>query len=223
MSKQDAGNPVIDAVESLADGEVASLTTPAPAPALPYAKPGHGRNQFTWTKDRPGPGAGKKGNSNALKSGLRSKKVLREALRLGKLPAKYAKQEKQLASLRSQIESAVIDTYGEINLTRAALVETVLTNEIRRWLAWLWLWEAHEKLDPESRLRFMAEMAVASTARDKALERLALGRKVNISSAWDRLEHVQRDNVGPPVVTSRPVVMVDAIVVDAKSIEGTDP
>lgn len=159
--------------------------------------PGRGRNRFTWQKGV-SHGPGSKGGANNLRTGNKKDGIaMRNALNLGKLPPRFKHREHQLAMLRNQVEGAVIEAHGGINLQRAALIQTILRNELRAWLAWQWLDESYDKLDALDRLRILDHIAQASQCRDKAIAALDLGRtpKAKVANAFAELQRQRIQNV----------------------------
>jgi hypothetical protein len=107
---------------------------------------------------------------------------MRHGLRAGQLPkdAKYI--EHRMNAFRRELETALIDSKGEINLTDAAFIQTALRWERHATLAQRWLTKNSDKLKPEQLLTFSREIARASAERDKALTALQLDGK--LKSPW---------------------------------------
>jgi hypothetical protein len=108
------------------------------------------------------------GNGNALKTATYS-----HALALGKMPPKFSYIRKLLASLKQQIEAAVLDARDEIDLVDAATIQTILRAERHaRLCERLLVTEAD--MDVDQRTNLSREAHRASEARDKALRSLDL-------------------------------------------------
>jgi hypothetical protein len=84
--------------------------------------------------------------------------------------------ENAVNSLRRQVEEAVIAAKGEITLSDAATINSVLKWERHGQLALTWLRREAANLSPSDRLRFSEAIAKASDNRDKAIRSLGLDR-----------------------------------------------
>ncbi len=168
-----------------ATGNGTPMHAPATAtPAKPAPKPRFGTGSaFKGKAGRSGPA---KGNSNALRHGLKC----------GKLPADAKYVENRLNAFRRTLEAAVIDNKGEVNLQDAASIQTCIRWERHACLAQRWLNKMQDELKPEQRLNFSREIARASAERDKAIAALQLGAKV--AAPWlalpDESEHTSNGN-----------------------------
>jgi hypothetical protein len=99
----------------------------------------------------------------------------RYSLRLGALPKGCGHIRRSIASLRRQLEQAIVATRGEIDLPSAALVQTACRHERHAQLAAKWLRDHAADLAPTDALAISRDIARASADRDKAI--LALGLK----------------------------------------------
>ncbi len=108
---------------------------------------------------------GQPGNRNNLRHGLRG---------IGKLPDCMAYLEHQLNNFRRQLEDAVMLAKGDVNITDASLINSALKWEYHGRQAQRWLAQKADELSPDQQLRFSAEVAKASDARDKAIRALNL-------------------------------------------------
>ena len=131
--------------------------TPMKASAKPTPK------RFCGVKGRSGP---PRGNENALRHGLKA----------GKLPRNARYIEHQMNNLRRQLEQAVMQAKGEVNLLDAASIQTAVKWERHGELALRWLRLEGDTLKPTERLQFSREIARASAERDKALQALGLDK-----------------------------------------------
>jgi hypothetical protein len=104
------------------------------------------------------------GNRNSLRHGLRA----------GSLPkgASYIKREINL--LRREIETAVMNRHGEIDLYRAALIQTAIRWERHGMLVQRWLRREAGEMDAAQRLAYSRDIARASESRDRCLKELGL-------------------------------------------------
>jgi hypothetical protein len=115
---------------------------------------------------KPGRSGPPNGNANALRHGLRG----------GKLPKGCQYIENRVNSLRRQVEAAVIEAKGEINVVDAAAINSVLKWERHGLLAAHWLRHQGDKLSPTELLKFSEAIAKASDARDRNIRALGLDR-----------------------------------------------
>lgn len=118
---------------------------------------------------------GQPGNVNTQRHGLRG----------GKLPPGCAYIENAVNSLRRQVEAAVIEQKGEINIVDAAAINSILKWERHGLLASHWLRKEATTLTPADRLRFSEAIAKASDQRDRNIRVLGLG--VQVAKPWTAL------------------------------------
>lgn len=109
---------------------------------------------------------GQRNNTNALRHGMRA----------GKLPPGCLYIEHRTNDLRRQIEAAVVAVKGQVTLSDAATIKTIVDWEKHRALAQRWLRLQADKLKPMELLNFSREVAKASTEMDKAIRVLGLDR-----------------------------------------------
>ena len=123
---------------------------------------------------QPGNQVGK--GHGAPKGDRNGRAMLRHGLKAGVLPKDCKYVEDRLNQFRRRMEDCCLDTHGEVSLTHAACIQTVLRWERHAALAQRWLVKAGDDLSPADRLKFSEQIAKASSARDKALARLQLDR-----------------------------------------------
>lgn len=116
---------------------------------------------------------GPKGNTNAQKHGLRTK--YRDGLTLGRLPAGCSWLRRKVSCFRLALESAVLDTVGELGIVDVAVVQTACRWEVHAELCRRWLCEGD--LTPEQKLAFSKQVAWASSQRDGCLAKLRIDRR----------------------------------------------
>lgn len=104
------------------------------------------------------------GNTNSVRHGLRS----------GNLPKGLTWAARRINVFRKVIEDALIAKKGEVNLTDAATINTLVRYERHAILANHWLAKEAENLNPDQRLKYSEAIAKASEARDKHLRLLGL-------------------------------------------------
>ncbi|MCI0643212.1 MAG: hypothetical protein L0Y72_06530 [Gemmataceae bacterium] len=139
-----------------------------PSNASGKARPGfHGK---------PGRSGPPKGNSNAQRHGMKG----------GKLPKGCMYIEHRVNSLRRQMETALMEAKGEINIIDAAAINSILKWERHGLLAAHWLRKEADKLSASDRLRFSEAIAKASDNRDRNIRALGLDRD-NANSILDAL------------------------------------
>ena len=107
-----------------------------------------------------------KGNGNAIRHGLKS----------GKLPRDARYIEYQMNGLRRILEAAVMAARSEVTIPDAAAIQTAVKWERHGALCLRWLRVEGEKLKPEQKMTFSREIARASAERDKAIAALRLDR-----------------------------------------------
>ena len=108
-----------------------------------------------------------KGNSNAIRHGLRA---------VATLPPGCNWVRKRLVQFRQSVEGAIVDTHGEVDLFRAATLQTAVRWEAVAQLAARWLREAGDTLSPTDKLTFVRQAAMASESRDRSLKALGLDK-----------------------------------------------
>lgn len=120
---------------------------------------------------------GQPGNTNALRHGLKS----------GSLPkdAKYIQH--QINKLRRILEAAVLEVKGQITLTDASCILSAIQWEKHKALCHRWLRIEGDSMKPTDRLTFSREIARASNERDRCIRELDLDRDP-IQSQWDALD-----------------------------------
>lgn len=117
--------------------------------------------------EKRGRGSGNKwGNSNGMRHGLRG----------SKLPKGCQYIENRVNLLRRQVEAALVELKGDITITEAAAINSILKWERHGLLAAHWLRKEATSLTPSDRLRFSEAIAKASDNRDKAIRSLRLDR-----------------------------------------------
>jgi len=121
------------------------------------------------TAPAPKPNGAPLGNVNALKHGLRAKRLLP----LGDLGKGFKLVERSLRGFRRSLEAAVIERHGEITLPMAAIVNTAMRAEQSCQLSQRALRDAGQ-LSPSERLSFHRELRLASEQRDRNIRLLGL-------------------------------------------------
>ncbi|MDX1968992.1 MAG: hypothetical protein SFV23_17585 [Planctomycetaceae bacterium] len=112
------------------------------------------------------------GNRNARKHGLRGRKLSREERYIAN----------STTAFQRETESAVIERFGEVDLYRAAVIQSAVRHETRAQLIGRWLRVAEEqgeKLTLIDRANLLKQLSDASDARDKCLERIGLDKPVS--------------------------------------------
>ena len=125
-------------------------------------------------KGRKGKSGAPKGNTNAIRHGMRG----------SKLPDGCKYIEGRVNALRRMVEQALIAQKGEIGIVEAAAVNSILKWERHGLLAAHWLRHEADKLSASDRLKFSEAIAKASDNRDKAIRSLNLDAEKN---PWDAL------------------------------------
>jgi hypothetical protein len=115
---------------------------------------------------KPGRSGPAKGNGNAIRHGMKG----------NKLPKGCAYIENRVNSLRRQVEAALIEAKGAINIVDAAAVNSILKWEKHGLLAAHWLRKEADKLSAGDRLKFSEAIAKASDNRDRNIRLLGLDR-----------------------------------------------
>ena len=98
-------------------------------------------------------------------------------MKSGQLPKDCKFIEWRLNAFRRTLEAAVLSAKGEVTLTDAASIQTVIRWERHAILAQRWLVKAGDTLKAAERLNFSREIARASAERDKAITALGLNAK----------------------------------------------
>jgi hypothetical protein len=128
------------------------------------------------------PPHGNKGNTNAIRHGMRG----------GKLPPGCGYIEIRVNNLRREVEAAVVAQKGQIDIVDAAAVNSILKWERHGLLAAHWLRREADKLSAADRLRFSEAIAKASDQRDRNIRALGLGLEQPIN--WVRMLSQNQNN-----------------------------
>lgn len=119
-----------------------------------------------------------------------------------RLPADCNRLANEMASIREQLEAAVMARHGEINIFHAAAIDSVLTHHKRLRLLERWLVRPkHVRQTPgnidrenttsaielSERVKILKEESAASDARAKAINALSLGPPVLNNLPWDQI------------------------------------
>lgn len=148
-------------------------------PENPAPRKGHGQ------KGRSGP----PGNKNALTHGWRG------YLATGKLPPGSSYLRKQLTAFRKALEAGVVAKAGEVSLTSAAAIQSVVQHEAHRQLLGRWLAAAPADLRLETRVATLDAIARAVDRRDKCLRSLDLDASLD-GDDWAALDRERRARKG---------------------------
>ncbi len=105
-----------------------------------------------------------------------SQNHFRHGLRAGKLPREMGYIENAINSLRRQLETAVVECKGAVNIPDASLIDSAAKWERHGRIALHYLRRKGSELTPADCLRFSEAIAKASDARDKAIRLLQLDR-----------------------------------------------
>ena len=129
----------------------------------------------------------KKKKQKGGKAGTHSTRfnALRHGLASGQLPKGCTWVSAMLSRLRRALEEAVIASKGEVSLMDACFVSTAIRWERHAALAQRWL-RITESLTVEQQLAFSREIAIASTNRDKSIERLGIQNGQDVLAALYR-------------------------------------
>lgn len=115
---------------------------------------------------------GKPGNLNAVKNGTRLTRLI-----LGELPANMHRQIVQARAYRRMLEDLVMTRHGEVNATKAHLIDEATQAEVHasvcRWL----LRSRIETMSTSDIARCSEQVLKAKTIRNKAVERLELDQR----------------------------------------------
>lgn len=131
------------------------------------------------------------GNKNSMTHGLRTD----FRFPLGKLAPDLKKIEEQANGFRRAVEAAVMAKHGRIDFRAAAAISTAARWERHALLAQRWLKLRGDVMKDSDRLKFSESVALASTNRDKCIDRLRLD--VSAGDIFDTL-------YGPDALTAEP-------------------
>lgn len=109
---------------------------------------------------------------NNLRHGLR-------AATLGKVPKGASYVGRLLTRLRKDLEAAVVEAKGELNLQDSLTVNTACRWERHALLANRWLAHNSETMTFDQRLNFSRDIARAAENRDRAVRNLGLDQNAN--------------------------------------------
>lgn len=97
-------------------------------------------------------------------------------LALGRMPKGCSYIYQLVGGLRKQLEDAVVNKQGELNIYHAAVVQTACRLEGRAQLLSRWLKQKGDGMNDGTRLQYLRDITLASEARDRALKQLGLDR-----------------------------------------------
>ena len=126
-------------------------------------------------------------NGNAKKHGIYS---------LGKLPAGASYVRKIIGKFRSELEKAVLDKHGEIDVMRSATIQTACRHEQVALLAGRWLRNHIGEMTHAERLTYLKTVADASERRDKAIKSLEIEKSTH--DPWAEIYNVKSDALNGP-------------------------
>lgn len=138
----------------------------------------------------PTPAAGAYGRPGAP---MKNRNGMRHGLRSGALPRGAAYVKREVDEMRVAIEDAVMARKGAIDIFDAATIQSAMRWERHALLAQRWLRQSCETMTPDQRLAYSREIARASSARDRCLERLGLDRR-SLGDTLDALYGEMPDN-----------------------------
>lgn len=126
---------------------------------------------------------GTQGNQNAATHGVYG------FLTTGRMPKSASYVKRQLGVFRRSLEQITTAKYGEITLSKAALISSAIRHEGRFQLLARWLSKVDEASPLKDRLELLRAMGDATEARDRALRSLGInGEPADAATAfYDRL------------------------------------
>lgn len=111
------------------------------------------------------------GSRNAARNGTKLNR-----LNLGLLPRGMRRQEANARRYRRELEQAVVDAKGEVNLFDAHMINECVTAELHAAVC-RWLFQTRlERMQPSDIARCSEQILKARTVRNKAFEKLGLDR-----------------------------------------------
>ena len=151
--------------------------------------------------------AAQNGNRNAIKTGVHS------YMSTGRLPPGCSYVTRLINRMRGQLEAAVGERHGEVDVYRAAVVQSACRHESRCILLQRYLREASDELSVTDRATLLREMSNATTQRDRCLKQAGLDQT--------DADHALAALYGPQTPTN---VKRDSSVIDtaARPSEGAD-
>jgi hypothetical protein len=120
------------------------------------------------------------------------------------LPKHCGHVQRATCHFRRQLEAAVLDVKGQIDIVDAAFINTAYRAERHAQLAQRWLSIEAERMSPADRINYSREVVRASESRDRAISNLKLDCKP--SDIWDSLAHVAFDVDSAPNAEPAPEV-----------------
>ena len=158
------------------------VNTPNKGPCKP-APARFGKGQPSHYCGRKGRSGAPKGNTNAVRHGMVG----------SKLPEGCRYIEHRVNALRRNMEQALLELRGEINIVDAATINSILKWEKHGLLASHWLRHQIDTLSALERLKFSEAIAKASDARDRNIRALGLDVKPDPWAELDALPAVASD------------------------------
>lgn len=116
-------------------------------------------------------------NRNATKHGLRA----------NRLPPGTERLAGHLKKLQADLEAAIIEREGEVDIYHAALVQSAIRHERACYLMWRWLRLEGDTMKVDQRVSLLANASVATEKRDKALKLMGLDKREN-ADIWSDLD-----------------------------------
>lgn len=155
--------------------EIATITKETlsvdPPISAPEAKLPPSPERSVEARRKPGPPKGTPGKPNNLRHGADAKNI---RLTLSEAPAKYIRQTRQARHFRQAIENAVIERHGQIDLPRAALIESASLAFLKAMMTDSFLRHNEAKMTMDQWLAFNDRAIKFRQARDKAIADLRI-------------------------------------------------
>jgi hypothetical protein len=127
----------------------------------------------------------------------------RHGMRGSGLPKHCGHVQRATCHFRRQLEAAVLDAKGEINIVDAAFINTAYRSERHGQLAQRWLMLEAERMSPADRLAYSREVVRASESRDKAIASLKLDQRP--ADVWSSLHATAFDVDGAKDAEPAPI------------------
>lgn len=117
-------------------------------------------------------------NRNAVSHGVFS------YLHSNRLPADCGDLERDLEKLRTDLNQAVVDAHGEVDLPRAALIQSAVRHEGRCRLLLRWLERTIDELTTDQKIGVLRDLGRATDQRDATIGKLGIEKKPESQVDW---------------------------------------
>lgn len=105
-------------------------------------------------------------------------------LHSNRLPADAGDIERDLEQLRNDLDASVVAAHGEVDLPRAAMIQSAVRHEGRCRLLLRWLEQMGDDLTTDQRITVLRDLGRATDQRDATIAKLDIEKKPESQVDW---------------------------------------